>query len=553
VVERAGKGSGPKRVEIDMGELEEILRQVEGKIPSEKLEKLRALVDTFQWLQGEIGRKDVSMARLRQLLFGTTTTEKIRKVLGDGSDTKAAEGGAEPSDEPPQAASHAAEPATPPKGHGRHGAQDYPGARRVTVAHDTLQAGDACPEANCEGKLYRLPEPRVLVSLVGQKPVEATVVEREALRCALCGKVFVAGLPEGTHACKYAPSAVAMVGLLKYGTGVPFHRLGVLQRHLGVPVAATTQWGLMDEAVKDLRPAHEELLRQAAQAKVLHNDDTPMKILDYLEENEERRRKKERTGTFTTGIVAQDGDKRMTLFFTGRSHAGENLARVLQEREPQRSPPIQMCDGLSHNVPEEPFKTILANCLAHGRRQFVDVAASFTGECETVLLALQKVYLEDARARKAKLSPEERLRHHQEHSARVMEDLKDWMELLVREKKVEPNSALGGAIDYMLKRWPKLTLFLREAGAPLDNNIAERALKKAILNRKNAMFFKSERGAKVGDVFMSLIHTAEQNGVNPFEYLTALLSHPRAIAENAEAWMPWTYRDTLATLSRRTG
>jgi hypothetical protein len=392
----------------------------------------------------------------------------------------------------------------------------------------------------------------VLVSLVGQKPVEATVVERESLRCKLCGKIVVAGLPKGMHPCKYAPSAVAMVALLKYGTGVPFHRLGALQRHLGVPLAATTQWELVAEGAGELQAVHQELLRQAAQAKVLHNDDTPMKILDHLEENEERRRKKERTGTFTTGIVAQEGERRITLFFTGRRHAGENLKAVLKEREEQRSPPIQMCDGLGHNVPEG-LQTILANCLAHGRRQFVDVAASFPGECGTVLRALQKVYVEDARARKAKLSPEERLRHHQEHSAKTMAELKEWMELQVQEKKVEPNSALGQAIDYMLKRWTKLTLFLKEAGAPLDNNIAERALKKAILNRKNAMFFKSERGAKVGDVFMSLIHTAEQNGVNPFEYLTALLSHPRAVAKNPEAWMPWTYRDTLAALNRRTG
>jgi transposase len=554
VTERVGKGSGPQRVEIDMGELEDILKKaLIAPLSPEDTQKLRSAMHTLGWVQDQLRHKDASIGRLRKQLFGAPSTEKTEKVLGDGGDAKAPEGGAEKSDEPPQAGSDDVEPASPPKGHGRHGADAYAGARRVNVAHETLQAGDPCPEANCEGKLYRLPEPRVLVSLVGQKPVEATVVEREALRCSLCGKVFVAGLPEGMHACKYAPSAVAMMGLLKYGSGMPFHRLEGLQGHLGVPLAAATQWELMKEAYQDLGPAYEELLRQAAQARVLHNDDTPMKILDHLEENKERRKRKERTGTFTTGIVAQDGKKRMALFFTGRRHAGENLTALLKEREAQRSPPIQMCDGLSHNVPEEPFKTLLGNCLAHGRRQFVDVAASFPEECKTVLLALQEVYHQDALARKANLSPEDRLRHHQKHSGPVMKRLREWMELQNRERKVEPNSALGEAIEYMRKRWEQLTLFLREPGAPLDNNAAERILKKAILHRKNSLFYKSENGAKVGDVFMSLIHTAEQNGVNPFEYLTALLSHPRTVAKNPDAWMPWTYRDTLAALNRRTG
>jgi hypothetical protein len=302
----------------------------------------------------------------------------------------------------------------------------------------------------------------------------------------------------------------------------------------------------MQAAAKDLKPAHEELRRQAAQAELVQNDDTPMKILAHLKENEARKERGERTGTFTTGIVAQAGERRMTLFFTGRKHAGENLTTVLEEREGQRDPPLQMCDGLDRNAPDEKFETILGNCLAHGRRNFVDVVGSFPAECRLVLEALREVYRNDAAARKASMTPGERLHHHQAHSAPVMERLKLWMDAQIEEKKVEPQSALGEAIGYMRKRWEKLTLFLRQPGAPLDNNVTERALKKAILHRKNALFYKSENGAKVGDVFMSLIHTAELNGVNPFDYLTELLRHARQVRENAEAWMPWTYRATLS-------
>jgi transposase len=386
----------------------------------------------------------------------------------------------------------------------------------------------------------------VLVCVRGHVPVQATLYEREALRCALCGKVFVAGLPDGIHHCKkYDPSATAMIGLLKYGTGMPFHRLGGLQESLGVPLPAATQWEVVRDGARDLKPAYEELVRQAAQGEVLHNDDTPMKILEHLKENEERRKEKERTGTFTTGIVAQAGEHRIALFFTGRRHAGENLTRVLSEREGQRDPPIQMCDALDRNLPKEPLKTILANCLSHGRRNFVDVVASFPLEVRHVLEALREVFRHDAWAREKRMTPEERLLYHQEHSGPVMESLKAWMADQMDQKKVEPNSGLGEAIRYMQKRWEPLTLFLREPGAPLENNITERALKKAILHRKNALFFKTENGADVGDVFMSLIHTAELSGINPFEYLAELVRHAREVRDDADAWLPWNYREAL--------
>jgi transposase len=532
-------------VEIDMSELEEILnRATKGPLSPQDLEKLRSAMHTLGWLQNQLRNKDTSLTKLRKLLFETPKTEKTSHVLGESAN-EAAQEGEEKAEDPPQAASNANEPAPPAKGHGRNGANAYSGARRVAVPHGAFHPGDPCPEAGCEGKLYRLPEPRVLVCVKGHVPLQATVYEREALRCALCGKVFVAGLPEGVHSCKYDPTAVAMVGLLKYGTGMPFYRLRGLQENLGIPLPAQTQWEIVRDGAKELRPAYEELIRQAAQGEVIHNDDTPMKILDHLKENEERKKDKERTGTFTTGIVSQAGEHRIALFFTGRKHAGENLTEVLSEREGQRGPPIQMCDGLDRNAPDKQFETMLGNCLAHGRRNFVDVVGSFPQEVRYVLEELREVYRHDAAARKAPMTPEERLRHHQEHSAPVMDRLKLWMDAQIEEKKVEPHSALGEAIGYMQKRWEKLTLFLREPGAPLDNTITERALKRAILHRKNALFFKTENGARVGDVFMSLIHTAELVGVNPFDYLTELLLHPAQIRDGADAWMPWNYRQAL--------
>jgi hypothetical protein len=249
----------------------------------------------------------------------------------------------------------------------------------------------------------------------------------------------------------------------------------------------------------------------------------------------------QRTGLFTSGIVSTRDGRRIALFFSGRKHAGENLKDVLAERAADLPPPIQMCDALSRNVPAE-LKTILANCLAHGRRPFVDLADRFPEACGYVLESLKVVYRNDAVAKERQLSREERLQFHQAESGPTMRELHAWLTRQFDERHVEPNSGLGGAISYLLRHWEKLTLFLRVAGAPLDNNVCERALKKAILHRKNSYFFKTQRGARVGDIFMSLIYTCELSAANPFDYLTELERHSAEAASNPQGWMPWNYR-----------
>jgi hypothetical protein len=207
-----------------------------------------------------------------------------------------------------------------------------------------------------------------------------------------------------------------------------------------------------------------------------------------------------------------------------------------------------MCDALSRNMPPE-LQTIVANCLTHGRRNFVDVIDNFPEECRYVLEVLKVVYKNDAEARQQKLSPEARLEFHQGHSRSAMDELHQWLERQFEKRLVEPNSGLGQAISYMRNHWEKLTLFLRKAGAPLDNNICERALKKIILHRKNSLFYKTQNGADVSDLFMSLIYTCELNGANPFDYMTELERHADELAVAPENWMPWNYRITLERIS----
>jgi transposase len=544
---------GGEVIEVNLEELEALLERKRQALGEEDYQKLKKGLRALSYLTERIGDQDVTISQLRALLV-KPSTEKTSKVL-----EQAGLPIPPPSRPPPQQ-----NPNQKPKpGHGRNGAAEYGGARRIKIAHASLKPGDRCPEC-LKGKVYEQKEPAFRIRVAGQAPLAATVYELERLRCNLCGEVYEAQPPEGVGEKKYEESAGAMIGLFRYGSGVPWCRLERLEASLGIPLPASTQCEIVTEVAKGIRPAFEELIRQAAQGEVFYNDDTSMKILALAraspqrtqgegEDLEPRRSEgssssRERTGLFTSGIVSTTRQgQQIALFFTGRNHAGENLARVFVERAQGLAPPIQMSDALSRNVPKLPEKLeiLWGNCTAHARRQFVQVTPNFPQECQFVLESLREVYRYDAEAEAQGLSPESRLRYHQEHSQPVMDALQAWFKAQFAEKKVEPNSGLGKAISYCLKRWDRLTLFLQQAGAPLDSNIVERALKKAILHRKNSLFYKTENGAGVGDLFMSLIHTCELNGVNAFDYLIALQKHAEELAKYPAAWMPWNYRNTL--------
>ena len=588
--------ANPTIVELDMNKLEEILRRLEAKeLDADDYETIKAVIGAYLYLFNAVGNKETTIRRLRQMLFGVKT-EKTSAVIGGlkGKESGATSPESDSVPESPAAveaeasakadaetreeadAQSDSEASSEGHGHGRNGADAFTGAEKIEMRHESLQPGDPCPKCG-EGTLYDTRRPGVVVRLVGQAAVAAMVYYFQKLRCNPCGTLFTAKLPEGVDPeQRYDPTVGSMIALLKYGNGMPFHRQEKLQESLGVPLSASTQWDIVNAQAERAEPVFQELARQAAQGEVIHNDDTGVKILELMdqrvrqaaledtaedtaedsaeasaEDSTEGSTKEpgpQRTGMFTTAIVATGDGHRIALFLSGRQHAGENLKDVLRRRAMELPAPIQMCDALSRNLPGE-LKTILANCLAHGRRRFVDVADLFPEECQHVLEKLAVVYHNDAIAQERNLSPQERLLFHQAESGPTMEELHVWLVRQLDERRVEPNSALGKAIAYLLRHWDKLTLFLRVAGAPLDNNICERALKKAIRHRRNSLFYKTPHGAHVGDIFMSLIGTCELCGANPFDYLTELDRHADCAASNPAAWMPWNYRETLAGLA----
>ena len=280
-----------KRVDVNLEELDQIMDHArEAPLSESESEKLKQ-----------------ALHALAGMLAQPRTTEKTSTVFGQPTDR-----------------AEAAEPIQKnAKGHGRNGASSYTGAKKVAVPHPTLHSGDPCP--GCEkGKVYPQKEPRTLVRIVGQAPLAATVYELDRLRCNLCGEVFTAPEPEGVGPEKYDETTAAMIALLKYGSGMPFYRLEKLEHLLGIPLPASTQWEIVEEAAEVIKAARDELIRQAAQGEVLHNDDTAMRVLRLAREPSD-----ERTGVFTSGIVSTKQGQKIALYFTGRQHAGENLRDVL--------------------------------------------------------------------------------------------------------------------------------------------------------------------------------------------------------------------------------
>ena len=512
-----------KPIELTPEELKTLLERVKAAVSEEDYEIIKDMTEIIQAMSQVVDQKAASVKRLLKQLFGQKS-EKKKDVLNDQDNE----------DKPD-------EPGKKLKGHGRNGASAYPGAKRVQVNHENLKHGESCPLC-LKGKVYRK-SPGIAIRIMGSPPLGGTLYEMEKLRCNLCGETFTAKPPEDIGEQKYDETATAIIALLKYGNGFPFYRLEQLQKCLGVPVPATTQWDLLEGSSSSAKPAYSEMLKQAAQGELFHSDDTTGKVLSLMKEGETENGRK---GIFTTGILSKMEDRMAVLYFTGRNHAGENIDNLFQKRLQGLSPPQLMCDALSRNIPKV-LEFILSNCQTHGRINFVDIIEAFPDECRHVIEVLADVYHNDEMAKDKSMSPQERLAFHQAESKPLMDDLYAWFKQQLDEKKVEPNSGLGKAIAYMMKHWAPLTRFLEIPGAPLDNNICERALKKSIIHRKNSLFYKTQNGADVGDMFMSLIQTCNMAHENPFHYLVALQKNACEVAENPAKWLPWNFRQSTPT------
>lgn len=505
-------------LEVDVAEIPKLIEAVNAStLDAKHKEIILQLIGMLVDLKHSAQERAAALQRIGRMLGKKTEKQKKEK--------------------PPQGDA----PPKKPRNHGRLSADDYKFSRVIDHAHH-LPAGSVCPLCS-HGTLQQL-EARRMVRLIGQPAIVAELHRPERLRCSGCQEVITAQMPEEVGDEKADASANALVAVFRYGMGIPFYRLATMQQAMGVPLPASTQYEMVEMLWTQVTPIYKEMLAQAARWPLFFTDDTSARIMSLLKDKEQRKAEGERVGIFTTGIVARDGDKEIRLFFTGRKHAGENLADLLDRRIEEMPPPIQMSDALSRNVPKDHL-TLLVLCLVHARRNFVDCQEAFPDEATYVIERIGRVYKNEQIARDQKMDDQRRLEFHRTMSGPIMAEIHEYAQRKLASREVEPNGILGGAFKYLVKHWDGLTQFVRVPGVPLDNNEVERLLKKAVLHRKNSLFYKTEDGARVGDVLMSIIQTAIAAGVNPFDYLTDLQKNARDVAKHPQRWLPWVYRANL--------
>ncbi len=211
-------------LEVTPEELEALLESVREALGEAGYQKLQAAIRTLSYVTELLETREATLASLRRLLC-RTRSERTEAVLEQAGIPRS-----------PTPREPSPEVGSKKPGHGRKGAQAYPGAQRIAVPHATLYRGDRCPGCR-RGKVYPLQEPGLLVRLRGQTPIAAIVYELEKLRCNLCGEVFTAQAPAGIGEAKYDATAASMIALLRYGSGFPWNRLADLEESLGLPPA----------------------------------------------------------------------------------------------------------------------------------------------------------------------------------------------------------------------------------------------------------------------------------------------------------------------------
>lgn len=556
-------------------------------LPDECKKMIISGIQSLLWITAAYQEKKHQLFRFMRNIFGPKTEKVSSKTKNEPQDTlqkgseaatnadqslngnvQDAESTTESPSEIDEGASESDSPGKPPKpkGHGHRSANDFINAFVVKIALNNLKARDPCPKCP-KGILYRYP-PGSVLSLMSEVPIQALHVKLEALRCGTCGAIFKAILPKllatGSRAM---PETKALVGVFKYKGGMPFNRFDMLQDIFGTRIPKSELWEMVADVGDSAMPIYLELCKEASKSEVLLVDDTHMIVLDLLQENkknqglkEEQAKSKdqlkkadknERTGMFTTAIVTEGLKHNIIVYFTGRHHAGENLEELLNKRPKGLPVPIEGCDALTRNKPKN-HETQLAFCNAHNRRHFFDLLLLWPKEAMHVLELYSGVFYSEKITIERKLSKEDRLKYHQEHSAPVMADIKKYCDDLLNSKKIEPNDVFGKSIAYQNKHWDGLTLFLKVAGAPLTTNSVERSLKSAIRNRKNSLFYKTEWGALVGDIHHTIIETCVRNDVNPLDYLTACQICSEELRKKTHLWLPWNFTNNLSYIATKT-
>lgn len=558
----------PEPVSITEDQASELEARIKQRqMTDEDIDLVMGLIAFSRWLQARLARAKLSIKHLKKL-FGfksessSTTKNNNSDKKSDSEDLKKDNPDDQPSSSQKKQNLEKDNKSNwdPKANHGRKSTGEYTGCQEVPINfEDEHLKKERCPEcakSGTDAKVIAV-KAKILIFLESSPLITGTRYALAKARCVVCQTYFTAPLPKALEGKpKYAPSCVASIVIQHYYAGLPFNRLENLQKLSGVPLPDATQYDLVQEYyTASIKPVVTVLRHLAANGNKFGYDDTNLKILEVIKQNKQVQSKKDKKTVHATALVSYHEDKRIYLFDTNTLTAGKQFAKALEPRTANEQF-LTMSDASNQNFPNLDDSLmahwIITLCLTHARRNFIDLLSDNDKDIQLVISIISDVYTNERYCKDNKLNDHERLAYHQEYSAPKMEALRVWLNNLMLFKKVEPNSPLGDAIAYLLKRWKWLTQFLRVVGALIDNNDIERTIRVLILYRKNSLFYRTCYGASIGDAMMSLIHTAAQNDVNIFHYLTALSENAASVEACPEQWLPWNYHCARETLANTT-
>lgn len=567
-------------IELPASELDELISRVEQAkqaqlcLSASDCDLLLNAVLTLATMQERLSHNDLTITKLKKLLGIVRSSEKTGDLFpdadksGDSDENASATGttdstsgdtggnGEEQDNKSTRRDSRDTQSGQAGKDNKPKKPPKQPASTHKHALED-MRRGDPCPECP-SGKLYKY-TPATLLRIVGNEPLSSERHLCERLRCNSCGEIFTAPLPahvraDGHPGQMYGFTARALLAIMRFFAGLPFHRQQTIHNLLGGHIAASTVFDQCEMVANALHPVFKAIKAMAANGTLFYVDDTTNRILQQEPVIKTRAGKQRvRTGVYSSVCLAiTAAGQRLILFQTNVGHAGEWMEEILQGRDPQLDTPVIMSDALSSNrVIGTP--TEVALCNSHGRRNFAELSEQHPRLVLKVLQLYGQIWVNNTHCHTNALSDIERRDYHEEHSRPAMEQIRQLCEQQLASEQgeqsiVEPNSNLGKAMSYFIKHFDALSAFCRIPGAPIDNNESERALKLVIRGRKNSLFHQTAVGANIADVICSMLAICHEQGVDAKDYLVAVQQNQLRVKASPEKWLPWNYPKTGPTV-----
>ena len=342
--------------------------------------------------------------------------------------------------------------------------------------------------------------------------------------------VVTAPKPKSAFPGSFAsPSVVADVIEQKYVMGVPLYRQEQQWERRGISLSRQNMANWVMRAAENwFEPIYEKMKATLLGQDIIYADETTVQVL------QEEGRKAEsksymwlyRSGRYGPGIV---------LYEYQPSRAGEHPRQFLQGFKG-----YLLTDGYSgyNNLPG----VTNVGCWAHARRGFSDASIAGGGKKKKpkALEGLEfcnRLFNIEKELRE--LTPEERYKERLLRSKPVLEEFSAWLH--ATKDVCLPQSHLGKAVQYCLNQWEALNGFLLDGRLEIDNNRSERSIKPFVISRKNFLFCNTPRGARASAITFSIVESAKENGLKPYEYIKYLLEQlPNATSSDLERFMPWS-------------